>query len=261
MAREYFGKKEETKRAQDALRKAGFKDFSVVHGTGTASNWIEITLYGNYSHDDANRAQWEVQKAVGREHLRDDPMTDYFEVNILCQIAEKRPAPRGPAKFSTKGQVVLESDQSKTYQNGANDRMIRIKAGDYTYIFEHITFPRNPRGHIVMSRIDPQYPNHISRGSRKIQWYPDRLIAHLGQKQPELARLLSQLIGAAAQISQSELEAAAKRDLEAAARFLSGSGKPTGRPVPFHFCRNCGDPVRPDVFYCQRCRAAYLGLG
>ena len=127
------------------------------------------------------------------------------------------------------GQVSLVSDESKTYPNGANDRMIRIKAGDYTYIFEHITFPRNPRGHVIMTRIDPHYPNHTSYGSRKIKWDPERLIAHLGQKQPALAQLLSQLIGNAAQPRQVA-QPVHHQDLQAAARFLGG---PQSRSVPW----------------------------
>jgi len=91
----YLTKKQES----DAIRKLFKTDPSLAkyklkqnkHGRGTAANWIEvITVYpdGLFNDNDleweeSRRIQWLIQVAVGRGHLKDDIMTDYFEVNIL----------------------------------------------------------------------------------------------------------------------------------------------------------------------------------
>ena len=91
----YLTKKQES----DAIRELFKNDPSLAkyklkqnkHGRGTASNWIEVTsIYPDGLFNDSDlewneskRIERLIQVAVGRGHLKDDIMTDYFEVNIL----------------------------------------------------------------------------------------------------------------------------------------------------------------------------------
>ena len=89
----YLTKKQES----DAIRKLFKEDPSLAkyklkqnkHGRGSASNWIEVvTVYPDDlviddTWEESRRIQRLIQVAVGRGDLKDDIMTDYFEVNIL----------------------------------------------------------------------------------------------------------------------------------------------------------------------------------
>jgi hypothetical protein len=80
----------DTLKVKRALKSAGYAVTSVHHDTGTASNWIDITIDDYDEYIDTNghkqRRYGEVMRiakiASGRQDLHDDISTDYFEVNI-----------------------------------------------------------------------------------------------------------------------------------------------------------------------------------
>lgn len=80
----------DTQKVKKALKAAGYNVTSVHRGSGTAYNWIDITIddYDQYIDQDGNtqRRYGDVMRiakiAAGREHLHDDISTDLFMVNI-----------------------------------------------------------------------------------------------------------------------------------------------------------------------------------
>lgn len=86
----------DTQKVKKALKLAGYAVTSVVRGTGTASNWIEIRIDDYDEYIDASgykaRRYSEVmqiaKEASGRSHLHDDIQTDYFCVNINVEFTK-----------------------------------------------------------------------------------------------------------------------------------------------------------------------------
>ena len=86
----------DTQKVKKALKAAGYNVTSVHRNTGTASNWIDITIddydeiidengYQQRRYGDVMRI---AQVASGREHLHDDISTDLFMVNITVNFTK-----------------------------------------------------------------------------------------------------------------------------------------------------------------------------
>jgi hypothetical protein len=86
----------DTQKVKKALKAAGYPVTSVTRGRGTAAHWIEITIDDYQSIPDETghlKSRYGdvmaiAQLASGREHLRDDPMTDLFMVNISVNFTK-----------------------------------------------------------------------------------------------------------------------------------------------------------------------------
>ncbi len=246
----------ETIAVKNALIQAGYTNLTVGHGRGTARGWIEIVLYGNYTHDDYLRAYAIAKHAAGRDNRHDDISSDYFVENIQVEIrpASDRPGPRPKAKFSTKGAVEVVKDEAKQFPNGSLIRRVDIKVGDYIYLFEHWSYPRNPRGHITYRRYDPHYPKRWLMSKRDTQWDPQRLIEYFKSKQPALAQVLQQRFGHLVSarsgpspvaspspfpnITMAQTGPIMMTDLQAAAGFLGPAQAPPGYFAGL--CPGCG---------------------
>jgi len=80
----------DTQKVKKALKAAGYNVTSVHRDTGTASNWISITIddYRDVINERGDMTDrygnvlWIAQVASGRENCHDDIQSDYFEVNI-----------------------------------------------------------------------------------------------------------------------------------------------------------------------------------
>jgi hypothetical protein len=143
------GEESTTQRVKQALKAAGYPDVSVTRGKGTASGWISVRVFGErFSREkDYGKVLRIAKKASGREHLEDDIMTDLFMVNINVTFVKKKPTPEKRVPQNTqKGEPVIISDETKTYDRGYKVRRVKIRKGTYEYLFEHWSTPANPRG-------------------------------------------------------------------------------------------------------------------
>lgn len=181
----------ETDAVKQALQKAGFKNVSVKHGTGTAANWIEVTLYGNYSRDDERRAYSIIKRAAQREDLHDDIQTDYFVEHILVQSQPERPAPRPKSQFTTKGVPEIIEDKTDRYPTPLGKpiwiRILKIKMGDYVYVFMQYW-----HGGYDYHRIDPHRPKRLPMPKQVV---PLDTLLRIFAKKPALVALLKQKFG------------------------------------------------------------------
>lgn len=138
-----------TLKVKQALKAAGYPDLSVTQGTGTASSWINITIFGEkFSQEkDYRRVMMIAKRASGREHLEDDIMTDLFMENILVRFSKVKPKPeKRVPKNTQKGDPVIISDKTVDHKGMYSIRQVKIRKGTYTYLFEHSTSFANPKG-------------------------------------------------------------------------------------------------------------------
>lgn len=138
-----------THKVKQALKAAGYSEVSVTRGKGTASGWINITVFGEkFSPEkDYGNVMWIAKKASGREHREDDITTDLFMVNIGVGFAKTKPKPEKRIPQNTqKGEPVIISDETTNHGGMYKVRQVRVRKGTYEYLFEHWTSSRNPRG-------------------------------------------------------------------------------------------------------------------
>jgi hypothetical protein len=191
MSKGLYGR-DETFAVKEALQKAGYKNVSVKHDTGTAANWIEVTLYGNYTRDDEIKAYGITKRAAHREHLHDDIQTDYFVENIAVHTSPTKPAPRPKSQFTTKGELKVISDEKREYgirpgKPPAWTRTVTIKLGDYTYVFMQYW-----HGGYDYYRVDPHFPRRFPMPKRPVTL---ETLLRIFSKKPALVNTLKKTFG------------------------------------------------------------------